>query len=176
MPDISNENVDKTSFGFTILSKDIWQVYVSSELNFVDSECQQDNFKRNFKNENKLCQFLNIENENKSLILNSSSNIISSTNDSDKIIFSLFGIQEKLPINVNNKIDFYLNQTTINIPCIENEINISLILILVFIIIIIFTIIYNCILSAINNSINETTQMKIEGITYQDVKIIWKNN
>ena len=172
LPEISNENVDKTSLGFTILSKDICPVCISSELNFVDSECQQDNFKRNFKNENKLCQFLNIENENKSLILNSSSNIISSTNDSDKIIFSLFGIQEKLPINVNNKIDFYLNQTTINIPCIEDEMNISIILLSVFLIIIIFAIIYNCILSAINNSINETTQMKIEGVTYQDVKII----
>ena len=172
LPEISNENVDKTSLGFTILSKDICPVCISSELNFVDSECQQDNFKRNFKNENKLCQFLNIENENKTLILNSSSNIISSDNDDDKVIISLFGIKEKLPINVNNKIDFYLNQTTINIPCIENEINISLILILVFFIIIIFAIIYNCILSAINNSINETTQMKIEGVTYQDVKII----
>lgn len=89
-----------------------------------------------------------------------------------KLYFLFFGIQEKLPINVNNKIDFYLNQTTINIPCIEDEMNISIILLFVFLIIIIFAIIYNCILSAINNSINEISQMKIDGVTYQDVKIV----
>ena len=78
LPDISNENVDKTSFGFTILSKDIWQVYVSSELNFVDSECQQDNFNRNLKKKINDINFWTLKMKYKSLILNSSSNTISS--------------------------------------------------------------------------------------------------
>ena len=107
------------------------------------------------------------ENENKSLISNSSSNIISYNN-----IISLFEIKEQLPIKVNYNTDFYLNQSTINIPCIENEINISLILILVFFLIILFAIVYNCILSLINKYMNDNSQTSNIPTTYQDVKII----
>lgn len=168
-PEISKQNVNKNSLGFIILSQDICPVCISSELKYVDSECENDNFKRFFKNENKLCQFLSFDNENKSLISNSSSNIIS-YNDND--IISLFEIKEQLPIKVNYNTDFYLNQSTINIPCIENEINISLILILVFFLIILFAIVYNCILSLINKYMNDNSQTSNIPTTYQDVKII----